>query len=183
MITTELISETNAPRFVPEFFRLPKIGELDQYFGFTRGFYYEGERQGRWRLVRLRPKGKARGVTLVPYGEVLARLREAQSEQDGEIVGNGGGEPQRSLRTLAWPRYLKKKNAAAKRRSRNCKQGMIHPQRYGVNGAPLIASSLSSNYRKALIITQRRVAVVVGVAFVFWRSRQLASDEVLTATE
>ena len=91
-MTTEPISATNAPRFVPEFFRLPKIGELDQYFGFTRGFYYEGEREGRWSLVRLRPKGKARGVTLVPYEQVAARIREAQSEQHGKIVANNGGD-------------------------------------------------------------------------------------------
>jgi len=97
MKTAEEIALTPGPIFRPEFFRLPKIGELDQYLGLTRGFYYAGEREGRWKLVRLRPKGKARGVTLVPYDEVVSCIREAQNEQHGKIVANGVGH---SLGTL-----------------------------------------------------------------------------------
>jgi hypothetical protein len=55
----------------PEFFRLPKSGG-DPYFGFGRSFYYEGEQRGYWRLVRIRDRGKQRGVTLVPYDAVSA---------------------------------------------------------------------------------------------------------------
>jgi hypothetical protein len=55
----------------PEFFRLPKSGG-DPYFGLARSYYYEGEKQGYWRLVRIRQRGKLRGVTLVPYDAVAA---------------------------------------------------------------------------------------------------------------
>jgi hypothetical protein len=59
-----------SPLLRPEFFRLPKIGG-DPHFGLGRSYYYEGERLGYWRLVRIRQRGKIRGVTLVPY-EVIA---------------------------------------------------------------------------------------------------------------
>jgi hypothetical protein len=67
----------------PEFFRLPKtvskeerekgkVSAADPFFGFSRTFYYEGEKRGYWRLVRIRDRGKLRGVTLVPYDAVAA---------------------------------------------------------------------------------------------------------------
>jgi hypothetical protein len=59
----------------PEYFRLPKSGG-DPYFGFTRSFYYEGEARGYWKLVRIRERGKLRGVTLVPYDAVSAFVRK-----------------------------------------------------------------------------------------------------------
>ena len=62
----------------PECFRLPKSGG-DPHFGFTRSFYYEGEARGYWKLVRIRERGKLRGVTLVPYDAVSAFVR-AQME-------------------------------------------------------------------------------------------------------
>jgi len=58
----------------PEFFRLPKSGG-DPYFGLGRSYYYEGEKQGYWRLIRLRQRGKQRGVTLVPYDAIAAFIR------------------------------------------------------------------------------------------------------------
>ena len=58
----------------PEFFRLPKSGG-DPYFGLGRSYYYEGEKQGYWRLVRIRQRGKLRGVTLVPYETVAGFIR------------------------------------------------------------------------------------------------------------
>lgn len=58
----------------PEFFRLPKSGG-DPYFGLGRSYYYEGEKQGYWQLVRLRQRGKLRGVTLIPYDAVAAFVR------------------------------------------------------------------------------------------------------------
>jgi hypothetical protein len=58
----------------PEFFRLPKSGG-DPYFGLGRSYYYEGEKQGYWRLIRLRQRGKLRGVTLVPYDAIAAFIR------------------------------------------------------------------------------------------------------------
>lgn len=58
----------------PEFFRLPKSGG-DPYFGLGRSYYYEGEKQGYWRLVRIRQRGKLRGITLVPYDVIAAFVR------------------------------------------------------------------------------------------------------------
>jgi hypothetical protein len=54
----------------PEFYRLPKGGGGDPFFGFTRTFYYEGEKRGYWKLARIRERGKLRGVTLVPFDAV-----------------------------------------------------------------------------------------------------------------
>ena len=59
----------------PEFFRLPKSGG-DPYFGLGRSYYYEGEKHGYWRLVRIRQRGKLRGVTLVPYDTVAAFIHK-----------------------------------------------------------------------------------------------------------
>jgi hypothetical protein len=59
----------------PEFFRLPKSGG-DPYFGLGRSYYYEGEKQGFWRLIRIRQRGKLRGVTLVPYDAIAAFIRK-----------------------------------------------------------------------------------------------------------
>jgi hypothetical protein len=64
---------TGIPR--PEFYRLPKSGSVDPYFSFTRTFYYEGEKRGYWRLVRVRERGKLRGVTLINYDAVSAFVR------------------------------------------------------------------------------------------------------------
>jgi hypothetical protein len=58
----------------PDFFRLPKSGG-DPYFGFGRSYYYEGEQRGYWKLVRIRERGKLRGITLVPYEAVAAFVR------------------------------------------------------------------------------------------------------------
>ena len=58
----------------PETFRLPKLGG-DPFFGFGRSYYYEGEKRGYWRLIRIRERGKLRGVTLVPYDAVAAFIR------------------------------------------------------------------------------------------------------------
>jgi hypothetical protein len=61
----------------PETFRLPKSNSGgDPYFHFTRSYYYEGEQRGYWRLIRIRQRGKQRGVTLVPYDQVAAFVRK-----------------------------------------------------------------------------------------------------------
>jgi len=69
----------------PESYRLPKSG-VDAYFGFTRSFYYEGENRGYWRLIRIRERGKVRGVTLVPYDAVAAFVRKQINSQIAEGV-------------------------------------------------------------------------------------------------
>jgi hypothetical protein len=59
----------------PEFFRLPKPGSADEYFGLSRSFYYSAEKRGWLRLIRLRDEGKERGVTLIPYQAVAEFVR------------------------------------------------------------------------------------------------------------
>ena len=59
----------------PEFYRLPKSGG-DPFFNLGRSFYYEGEKRGYWKLVRIRERGKLRGVTLVPFDQVAAFVRK-----------------------------------------------------------------------------------------------------------
>src|SRR5437764_3779101 len=66
----------------PEFFRLPKAGG-DPYFGLGRSYYYQGEQLGYWRLVRIRQRGKLRGVTLVPYDAVSAFIRNQGRPEAG----------------------------------------------------------------------------------------------------
>ena len=74
--TTAPLSEGAArPSQRPEFFRLPKSGG-DPFFGLGRSYYYEGEKNGFWRLVRVRQRGKLRGVTLVPYDAVADFIRK-----------------------------------------------------------------------------------------------------------
>jgi hypothetical protein len=82
--TTELPMEAMSPLYVPEFFRLPRTGERDAYFGNSRSQYYAMEKSKQIKLVRLRPCGKTRGTVFVPYDQVAALIREAQT-------GNGGG--------------------------------------------------------------------------------------------
>jgi hypothetical protein len=73
----------------PITFRLPKPGESDPHFGFSRSFYYAGEARGYWKLIRARDKGKQTGVTLVPYQSVAAFVRGLIAEQSGEAKTNG----------------------------------------------------------------------------------------------
>jgi hypothetical protein len=93
------VPSTTAPNsapILPVTFRLPKPGEPDKFFGFSRSFYYEGEQRGYWKLVRLRRKagegkdksGKDKGtadvgVTLIPYEQVAAFVRGLIAEQTG----------------------------------------------------------------------------------------------------
>ncbi len=59
----------------PEMFRLPRPGTRDPHFGLPRTAYYELEKAGLIRLVRLRKRGNIRGTTLIPFDQVLAYLR------------------------------------------------------------------------------------------------------------
>lgn len=65
---------TSTPNTKPEFFRLPTNGG-DPHFGLTRSWYYAAEKRGLLRLVRLRERGKLRGVSLVPYDIVSTLIR------------------------------------------------------------------------------------------------------------
>jgi hypothetical protein len=72
---------TQQPVTRPEFFRLPKPGNADPFFGFSRSFYYQLEARGLLKLVRIRDEGKERGVTIIPYADVL---RVVKSQMEGE---------------------------------------------------------------------------------------------------
>lgn len=74
--TTGTPVNTGSPKLkeLPVTFRLPKAGQRDENFGCSRAFYYAAEADGRLSLIRLREKGKTRGVTLVPTAQVLALL-------------------------------------------------------------------------------------------------------------
>jgi hypothetical protein len=58
----------------PETFRLPKDG-VDPFFGLSRSFYYELEKRGLVRLIRIRKSGRQRGVTLIPFDAVEQFVR------------------------------------------------------------------------------------------------------------
>jgi hypothetical protein len=76
----EASSEAALSASRPETFRLPKPNSGgDPYFHFTRSFYYRGEELGYWRLIRIRERGKQRGVTLVPF-DAVARFVRKQME-------------------------------------------------------------------------------------------------------
>lgn len=75
---TNLPTKTPTMQIKPEFFRLPTRGR-DPYFGLTRSFYYSCEKSGVLRFQRLRKRGAARGITLVPYDAVANLIRS----QDG----------------------------------------------------------------------------------------------------
>jgi hypothetical protein len=62
----------------PLTFRLPRPGEADPFYGFSRTFYYELEKRGEIRLIRIKDRGKKTGITLVPHQAVRDLLeREA----------------------------------------------------------------------------------------------------------
>lgn len=65
----------------PDTFRLPKPGVSDPYFGCSRSYYYEGEKRGYWKLIRIRDEGKERGITLIPYEDVLRFVRQQMEAQ------------------------------------------------------------------------------------------------------
>lgn len=72
---------TPPPTLEPTTYRLPQPGDGDRYFGFSRSFYYNGEAKGWWRLIRIRDEGKNRGVTLVPYKDVLRFVQSQMKAQ------------------------------------------------------------------------------------------------------
>jgi hypothetical protein len=59
---------------LPVTFRLPRAGERDPHFGLSRSWYYAEEADGRLSLIRLRNKGRKRGVTLVRSSDVLTLI-------------------------------------------------------------------------------------------------------------
>lgn len=65
-------------KYPPEFYRMPKSGG-DPYFSLSRSFYYGAEKAGKLKLVRLRQRGKQRGIVLIPYDAVKKLIEEARA--------------------------------------------------------------------------------------------------------
>jgi hypothetical protein len=70
---------TGAQSLPPETYRLPRQNERDPYWGLSRAYYYEAEKAGMLKLIRLRKKGNLRGVTLVPYRAVAELIQRASA--------------------------------------------------------------------------------------------------------
>ncbi len=66
----------------PEFFPIPQRG-ADPFFGLGRSSYYDLERRGLLRLVRIRKPGQVRGKVLVPFAETAAAIRGLQEVRGG----------------------------------------------------------------------------------------------------
>jgi hypothetical protein len=66
---------TTPTHYPPEFFPIPPRGP-DSYFGLGRSSYYDLERRGLLRLVRVRKPGNSRGKVLVPFAEAAALIRK-----------------------------------------------------------------------------------------------------------
>ena len=64
----------------PETFRLPRQNERDPYWNLSRAWYYEAEKAGLLKLIRLRKEGNLRGVTLVPFRAVAELIQRAASK-------------------------------------------------------------------------------------------------------
>src|SRR6266581_3840917 len=75
---------TAEARIRPETFRLPKPGASDPFFGFSRSWYYGAEKRRWLKLIRIRGAGKEKGVTLIPFEQVAAFVREQMEAQNGD---------------------------------------------------------------------------------------------------
>jgi len=82
MPETTTTAETPVAR--PETFRLPKPGESDKFFGFSRSWYYAAEARGWLQLIRFIEPGRRRGVTLVPFRKVQELVRSQMEAQQDE---------------------------------------------------------------------------------------------------
>ena len=79
-LSNSCAAEVAAIKIKPETYRLPRRGQRDPYFGLPRTTYYELEKAGTIRLIRLRKRGCQRGTTLIPYDQVLTHVRGINSE-------------------------------------------------------------------------------------------------------
>ena len=68
--------------FRPITFRLPKPGESDPHFGFSRSWFYQAEKRGWLTLIHIRDGGKQKGVTLIPFAAVLAFVQGQMEAQE-----------------------------------------------------------------------------------------------------
>lgn len=75
----QLTAPTPAASTLPVTIRLPRPKERDPIFGLTRGHYFGLEKEGVIELIRLRTRGRSRGVTLIPVEQMQSVLREMQA--------------------------------------------------------------------------------------------------------
>ena len=80
---SDLIGENASTSLVDSrrFFRLPPEGKDDPIFGCPRSKYLQLERDGVLKLVRLIPKGKRRGIVLVPIEQMWAHFEALDREE------------------------------------------------------------------------------------------------------
>ena len=66
------------PITTPVTFRLPSKNGRDPWFQLSRAWYYAAEMRGDLKMIRLRAKGKSRGVTLIPFEAVRVLIMKDQ---------------------------------------------------------------------------------------------------------
>jgi hypothetical protein len=77
-------SSGSAESSPPEFFRLPRTGERDPFFGLSRSTYYQWEKSGLIGLRRVRARGALRGITWVAYDQIAELISaSAATSPDG----------------------------------------------------------------------------------------------------
>ena len=63
---------------VPKYIRIPAEGKADPLFGCPRQKFLQLERDGVLRLIRLIPKGKSRGIVLIPVEQMSRYIESLQ---------------------------------------------------------------------------------------------------------
>ena len=66
-------------RFQPEFVTIPATGG-DKITNLSRSFWYDAERRGLIRLVRVRKPGTTKPRVLLPVAEAIAVVRKLSSD-------------------------------------------------------------------------------------------------------
>jgi putative DNA primase/helicase len=84
-LTTEPPIEAKAPSYVPEFFRLPRTGERDPYFGNSRSQYYFLEKTGQ---VKLREQEKSWSDALTVSVVTSRELRDLALAPRRKLLGD-----------------------------------------------------------------------------------------------
>lgn len=65
---------------VPNYIRIQAEGTVDPIFGCPRQKYLQLEKEGHLKLVRLVPRGKRRGIVLVPVADMSAHLEALRAK-------------------------------------------------------------------------------------------------------
>ena|SRR5947207_376040 len=82
------------PVLEPITYRLPPPGAGDPFFHLSRSWYYNAEKLGWLKLIRICSEGRQRGVTLVDFQQVAAFVRSkaaASKAQFDDAAREGAG--------------------------------------------------------------------------------------------